>query len=187
MDEEALLAIDEAKEKMEKALEHLDAELAKIRAGKANPRMLDGIKVNYYGNLTPLNQVANINTPDARTIAIQPWEKTMIDVIEREIMAANLGVTPMNNGEVIRINIPPLTEERRRDLVKQVKHECENARISIRNARRDANEYIKGLQKNGLSEDLAKDHELEVQDVTDQFNKKVEVFYEEKEKDIMSL
>ena len=147
MNEEVQFLIDVAKEKMEKTISFLERELSKIRAGKASPQMLDGILVDYYGNKTPINQVANINTPDPRTIAIQPWEKQMIEPVEKAILAANIGLTPMNNGELIRINIPILTEERRKELVKQVKTEGENAKIGIRSSRRDANEEIKKNEK----------------------------------------
>ena len=146
-----------AKDKMQKAIAHLEEELVGIRAGKANPAMLNNISVDYYGSATPLPQVASITSPDARTILIQPWEKAMIAPIEKAIMQANIGFTPQNNGENIRINVPPLTEERRKDLVKQTRTEGENARISIRNARRDAIDAIKKLQKDGLAEDMAKD------------------------------
>lgn len=172
---------------MDKAIEHLDNELAKIRAGKASPAMLEGLYVDYYGSSTQLNQVANVNTPDARTIAIQPWEKQMLGVIEKAIFGANLGFTPMNDGIMIRINIPPLTEERRRDLVKQAKGELEHAKVSIRNIRRDANEAIKKLQKDGLAEDLAKDAEAKIQQLTDQYSAKADKHLELKEKEIMTV
>lgn len=172
---------------MDKAIEHLDNELAKIRAGKASPAMLEGLYVDYYGSSTQLNQVANVNTPDARTIAIQPWEKQMLGVIEKAIFGANLGFTPMNDGIMIRINIPPLTEERRRDLVKQAKGELEHAKVSIRNIRRDANEAIKKLQKEGLAEDLAKDAEAKIQQLTDQYSTKADKHLELKEKEIMTV
>ena len=163
MKEELDFCIEEASDRMQKAVDHLENELRVLRAGKANPAMLSGVMVDYYGTLTPLSQVANVGSSDARTITVQPWEKKLIDPIERAIMAANLGFNPQNNGEVIRISVPPLTEERRKDLVKQVKQEGEHARVSIRNARRDANEEIKKLQKNGLAEDMAKDGEANVQ------------------------
>lgn len=172
---------------MQKALEHLDRELGKIRAGKANPKMLDGIMVEYYGSMTPLQQVASVNTPDPRTIAIQPWEKGMIGPIEKAIMNANLGLNPDNNGELVRINVPPLTEERRQSLVKQVKKEGEDARVSIRNARRDANDELKKLKKDGLPEDLEKDAEGQVQKLTDKFVKDVDDMLAAKEKDIMTV
>jgi ribosome recycling factor len=187
MNEEVQMCIEEAHEKMEKALQHLDAELLKIRAGKASIAIFNSVKVNYYGTPTPLNQVANISTPDAKTIAIQPWEKSLIGEIEKAILAANLGFTPMNNGELIRINVPPLTEERRRELTKQVKAEGENAKVSIRNARRDANEYLKKMKKEGLSEDVEKDAETEVQKITDNYSVEVDKLIEIKEKDIMTV
>ncbi len=187
MDEDVQLLYDITREKMENAISHLETELSRIRAGKANPHILDGIKVDYYGSLTPLNQVSNISTPDARTIAIQPWEKAMIDPIEKAIMAANIGLTPANNGELIRINVPALTEERRKSLVKQVKQEGEAAKVSIRNARRDANEEIKSLQKDGLPEDMAKKAEIEVQRMTDEYSEKADHEVEQKEKDILTI
>lgn len=169
------------------AIAHLEKELLHIRAGKANPAMLDSVHVDYYGSLTPLNQVSNISTPDPRTIAVQPWEKKMIPVIEKAIMAANLGFNPDNNGEVIRINIPPLTEERRKGLVKQARNEGENAKISIRTARKNANEELKKLLKEGLPEDMQKDGEKEVQTYTDEFVKKIDILVSAKEKDIMTI
>lgn len=187
MQEEIELILDDAKERMAKAIEHLDNELGKIRAGKANTKMLEGILVDYYGSMSPLSQVANVSTPDARTIAIQPWEKSLITSIEKAIMAANLGLNPDNNGEMIRINIPPLTEERRHDLVKQVKKECEDAKVSARNTRRDCNEELKKLKKEGLSEDLEKDAEAEVQKITDSFISKIDDMYTVKEKDILTV
>ena len=187
MNEEVELVFEMAKERMEKALEHLDNELMRIRAGKANVHILDGILVDYYGTPTPLNQVSNISTPDAKTIMIQPWEKSMIDPIEKALMNSNVGITPVNNGEVIRLIIPQLTEERRRTLVKQVKNEGENARVSIRNSRRDANEEYKAMQKEGLSEDEAKRAEEQIQKLTDEFTEKVDSMVEAKEEDIMTI
>lgn len=181
------MAMSIAEEKMQKAISHLDNELRVVRAGRANPAMLSGIMVDYYGTSTPLAQVASVSSPDARTILIQPWEKKLIDTIERTIMAANLGFNPQNNGETIRIMVPPLTEERRHDLVKQVKQLGEAARISIRNARRDAIEDIKKLQKNGLAEDMAKDSEAKMQKITDNYGKKVEELLEKKEKEILTV
>ncbi|PLX12013.1 MAG: ribosome recycling factor, partial [Marinilabiliales bacterium] len=166
---------------------HLELELGSLRAGKANPRMLDTVTVDYYGNQTPLNQVANIGTPDPKTIAIQPWEKTMIEPIERAIINANLGFAPMNNGELIRISIPALTEERRKTLVKQVHMEGENARISIRSARKDANDEIKQLEKDGLSEDASKTASDEIQKVTDSYGEKIDQVVKAKEEDIMKI
>jgi len=187
MDELVTMVLDEARANMDKSIGHLENELAKIRAGKANPRILDGIMVDYYGVQTPLNQVSNVGTPDAKTVAIQPWEKNMIDPIEKAIMQANIGITPENNGEIIRLNIPPLTEERRRDLVKQVKQEGENTKIGIRNGRRDANEELKQFQKDGLPEDEQKNGESEVQKLTDNFIEKVDKILEAKEEDIMTV
>ncbi len=187
MTEEVQLVFEMTRERMEKALEHLETELNRIRAGKANIHILDGIMVDYYGVMTPLNQVSNISTPDAKTIAIQPWEKNMIDKIERAIQQANIGITPVNNGELIRLAIPTLTEERRVSLVKQVKNEGENARISIRNARRDANEEYKQMQKDGLSEDDVKRAEDNIQEITKEFSEKVDTIIETKEEDIMTI
>jgi ribosome recycling factor len=185
MSEEVLLYIDDANDKMTKAIAHLENELVKVRAGKASPSMLYGVVVDYYGSKTPLGQVSNINTTDARTIVVQPWEKAMIDPIEKAIFAANLGLTPVNNGEMIRINVPALTEERRHNLVKTVKHEGENAKVSIRNARREAIEEIKKLQKEGIPEDEIKRAEEEMQKVTDNYSKKVDDVLHRKESEIM--
>ena len=187
MQEEADFVIESCKESMKAAIRHLEKELVHIRAGKASPAMLDGVQVEYYGTMTPLNQVSNVSTPDARTIAIQPWEKNLIPDIEKAIMAANLGLNPENNGEIIRINIPVLTEERRKLLVKQVHSEGEKAKISIRGARKDANDELKKLQKDGLSEDLEKDAEGEVQKMTDEYGKNVDSLVDAKEQDIMTI
>ncbi len=187
MQEEVDFILEHTEEKMSGAIEHLEKELLHIRAGKASPSMLDGVTVDYYGSMTPLNQVSNVSTPDARTIAVQPWEKGLIPVIEKAILSANLGLNPDNNGEIIRINIPVLTEERRRDLVKQVHQEGEHAKISIRTARKDANDSLKKLQKDGLSEDLEKDAEAAVQKLTDDYGAKVEDLVKAKEKDIMTI
>jgi ribosome recycling factor len=187
MNEEVQLIYDITRERMEKTIEHLDSELVRIRAGKANVHILDGIAVEYYGTLTPLNQVSNISTPDAKTIMIQPWEKTMIDPIEKALMNSKVGITPVNNGEVIRLVIPQLTEERRRDLVKQVKSEGENARVSLRTSRHDANDEYKKMQKDGLSEDEAKDAEAEIQKLTDDFAAKVDKIVAAKEEDILTI
>ena len=181
------MMIDMAKESMEKALVHLHDELIKIRTGKASPAILNGLKVDYYGTPTLLTQVANVGTSDARTITIQPWEKKILAAIERSIFEANLGITPQNDGEIIRLMIPPLTEDRRKDLVKQAKHLGEEAKVSTRNARRDVMEEIKKAIKNGFSEDLGKKKEQKVQELTDQFSKKIETQIESKEKDIMTL
>ncbi|MDD2198023.1 MAG: ribosome recycling factor [Bacteroidales bacterium] len=185
--EEINFYIEEAKEGMANAITHLDDELKTIRAGKANPAMLSGVMVDYYGTLTPLQQVSNVGTLDARTITIQPWEKAMIGPIEKAILTANLGFNPQNNGEAIRIAVPALTEDRRKQLVKQVKSEGENARVSIRNARRDANEGIKKLQKDGLAEDLAKNTEVEIQKLTDTYNKIVEELLDKKEQEVLTV
>ncbi len=187
MNEDAQLAIEVAKEKMEKALHFLETDLSRIRAGKANLHILDGIFVEYYGNAVPLAQVSNISTPDPKTIAIQPWDKKMIEPIEKAIMASNLGITPVNNGELIRINIPMLTEERRKELVKQVKHEGEAAKVSIRNARRDANEELKKLNKDGLPEDEMKKGEIDIQKMTDDYSAKIDKVIEAKDKEILTV
>ena len=185
--DEVIMLLDMAEEKMDKAIGHLDNELRVVRAGRANPSMLSGIMVDYYGSLTPLSQVASVNSPDARTITVQPWEKKMIDPIERAIMAANLGFNPQNNGEVVRIVVPALTEDRRKELVKQVKQLGENARVSIRNARRDVNDGLKKFQKDGLGEDIVKDYEGKAQKLTDTFNKKVDDMLAQKEKEILTV
>lgn len=187
MNEEVQLVYEMAKEHMDKAVEHLDNELIRIRAGKANVHILDGVMVDYYGTPTPLNQVSNVSTPDAKTIMIQPWEKSMIDPIEKALMQSNVGITPGNNGEVIRLVVPQLTEERRRDLVKKVKHEGENARVSIRNSRREANEEYKQMQKDGLSEDEAKTAEDNIQKLTNDYSERVDKIMEAKEEDIMTI
>ena len=179
--------LNAASEKMECALLFLDEQLARIRAGKANPRILDGIKIEYYGAMTPLSGVASISTPDARTIAIQPWEKGLIREIEKAIMASEVGITPENNGEMIRLSIPPLTEERRRQLAKQCGKEAEQAKVSIRNTRRDIIEKLKKGIKEGLSEDLEKDAEADMQKMHDKFIKKVDELYAAKEKEIMTV
>ncbi len=184
MNEEVALILEDTKEQMEKAIVHLQNELQAIRAGKASPVMLKSVMVDYYGAMTPLSQVANVNTPDARTLSIQPWEKAMIQEIEKAIMQANLGLNPMNNGESIIINVPMLTEERRKELVKQAKAEAEHAKVSIRNARRDALQELKKLE---LSEDVLKKEEEDVQTLTNTFSKKVEEYLKVKETDIMKV
>ena len=166
MNEEVELIIEEVQDRMQKALEHLEHELAHLRAGRATPVLLDGITIDYYGVNSPLNQVSNINTPDPKTILIQPWEKNMLGTIEKAIMAANIGFTPVNNGEVIRINVPPLTEERRHQLVKQVRNEGEIAKISLRNARKWANDELKKMLKDGRPEDTEKDATENIQEMT---------------------
>ena len=185
--DEIEFVIDSAKESMYGSIEHLIKGLAKIRAGKAQPSMLDGVMVDYYGSSTPLSQVSNVNTPDARTITVQPWEKPMLEKIEKAIMIANLGLNPQNNGDIIMINVPPLTEERRIGLVKQTKTEGENAKVSIRNARKDANDEIKKLQKETISDDLAKTAEERIQKLTDEHSAKVEEHLALKEKEIMTV
>lgn len=187
MEEEIELILDSAKEGMQKSIDHLEKALLKIRAGRANPAMLDSVRVDYYGAKTPLSQVSNINTPDARTLSVQPWEKTLIPEIEKAILVANLGLNPQNNGESVIINIPPLTEERRRDLVKMAKSEAEDSKIGIRTARKEANDEIKQLEKDGLPEDRAKDLEAEIQDLTNRYNKKVDEHLATKEEDIMKI
>lgn len=185
MTEDLNLIIEDTTGSMAKAITHLETELAKIRAGKATPAMLDGIMADYYGSPTAINQVANISTLDARTITVQPWEKNMLSVIERAIIAANIGINPQNDGVTIRLFLPPLTEERRKELVKKCNVEGENAKISIRNIRRDAIEEIKKLQKDGLSEDECKDAEVEAQGLTDKYISLVEKHLAAKEKEIM--
>ena len=184
MNEEIDFIMDTAKESMDQAIKHLEKELVNIRAGKASPSMVGSVMVEYYGSMTPLSQVANINTPDGRTISIQPWEKSMLQEIERAIMIANLGFTPMNNGEMVIINVPPLTEERRLQLVKQAKGEAEEAKISVRNARQDANKDIKKLD---ISEDLQKNAMADVQELTDTYIKKIDDILAVKEKEIMTV
>ena len=187
MNEEAQMYIDEAEEKMKAAVVHFEGELAKIRAGKASPAILSGISVDYYGTPTPLNQVANVGTTDARTIVVQPWEKTMLPKIEKEILKANLGLTPSNNGEILRIVIPALTEERRKALVKQVKAEAENARVAVRGVRKDTNNTLKSLEKDGLTEDESKKGQEEVQKLTDRFVADVDKISQAKEAEIMKV
>ena len=181
------VTLAEAEEKMEEAVMYLDEALAHIRAGKANVKILDGIRVDSYGSLVPLNNVASVNTPDARTIAIKPWDKSMFRAIEKAIMDSDVGITPDNNGEIIRLTIPPLTEERRKQLVKQCGKESEQAKVSIRNARRDTNDKLKKSVKDGLSEDLEKDAEGDLQKMHDKYIKKVEELLANKEKEIMTV
>ena len=187
MSEDLEFILEETRDNMKKALDHLETELVKIRAGKANPQMLEGLTVDYYGSPTVLNQVSNVSVMDARTLTIQPWEKNMLQPIERAIINANLGVTPQNDGNIIRLFMPPLTEERRREFVKRAGGEGEQSRVAIRNMRRDAIEQIKKLQKDGLSEDEAKDAEKEIQDITDRHITLVEKHLQAKEKEIMSV
>ncbi len=176
-----------AEESMEATVLFLDEALAHIRAGKANTRILDGVKVDYYGQHVPISSVATITTPDAKTISIQPWEKALIAIIEKAILNSDVGITPMNNGETIRLGIPPLTEDRRRQLAKQAKADCEDAKISVRNARREAIENFKKMQKEGLAEDVEKDAEVSVQKIHDKYIKKIDEQYLAKEKEIMTI
>jgi ribosome recycling factor len=187
MSDDVTLILEDAQDSMQKALDHLETELIKIRAGKASPQMLDGLTVDYYGSLTPLNQVGNVSVMDARTLTIQPWEKNMLQPIERAIINANLGVTPQNDGNIIRLFMPPLTEERRKEFVKRSNGEGEQSKVSVRSIRREAIEQIKKLQKDGLSEDEAKDAEKTMQDLTDKFIALVDKHLAAKEKEIMSV
>lgn len=178
---------DDLKSAMDKAVDHAAAEFTKIRAGKAHPSMLDSVKVDYYGSLVPLSQVANINTTDAKTLVIQPWEKSMLQAIEKGIIISNIGLQPTNDGNIVRITLPPLTEERRKETVKKVKVEAEQAKIAIRNIRKDANEHIKRLQKEGLPEDEAKTAEQQVQKTTDTYIKKIDDITATKEAELMQV
>jgi ribosome recycling factor len=179
--------LSEVKSQMNKAIEHFEFELSKIRAGKSSPSMVDSVMAEAYGTLTPISQLANVSTPDARTITIQPWDASLLQPIERGIMMANIGLTPQNDGKIIRLNIPPLTEERRKELVKQTKVEAENCRVSLRSARREGNETIKKMLKDGLPEDVAKDGEEEIQTILNDFSAKVDKHLELKEKEIMTV
>jgi ribosome recycling factor len=183
--EEIELYLDEAKDQMNKAISHLSTELTKIRAGKANPSMLDGIMVSYYGTMSPLQQVSSMTTPDARTIFIKPWEKSLIQEIEKAIMNANLGLTPQNDGQQVIINVPMLTEERRKQLVKQVSQECEHGKVSVRSIRKDTNEALKKIK--GVSEDDVKNAEETVQKLTDEFIIKIDSLLKKKEAEIMTV
>lgn len=187
MTEEVQLELDAAKESMNGALDRLNRELTKIRAGKANATMLDGVMVDYYGSPTPLGQVANVATADAMTLSVKPWEKAMLDPICKAIIDSNLGLNPQNNGEMVLIAVPVLTEERRKDLAKQAKGVGENAKVSVRNARRDANDAVKKMQKDGLAEDMAKDAESKVQDLTNSFVSQIDELISAKEADIMKV
>jgi ribosome recycling factor len=187
MTDELSLIREDADESMIKVIGHLEAELVKIRAGRATPQIVDGIQVEYYGSPTPLSQVANITVADARTLTIQPWEKNMLQPIERAIIAANIGITPQNDGSLIRLFLPPLTEERRKDFVKKAHHEGETSRVSIRSIRREAIEHIKKLQKDGLSEDVAKDAESAIQNLTDKHIGLIDKHLAQKEKEIMAV
>ena len=184
MEEEIQFILDSTKESMESALKHLEKELLTIRAGKATPSMLNSVLVEYYGSPTPLSQVANVNTPDGRTITVQPWEKSMLQEIEKGILVANLGFNPMNNGESIIINVPPLTEERRKELAKQAKMEAEDAKVVIRNARKDGNSELKKLD---ISEDLEKNINIDIQELTDSHVKRADAILSAKEKEIMTV
>lgn len=179
------MIIDMSKDSMDKAIQRLEKNLLKIRAGRANPSMLDSVRVDYYGSSTPLSQVSNINTPDARTLSVQPWEKSLISEIEKSIINSGLGLNPQNNGDVVIINIPPLTEERRKGLVKNARAEGEESKISIRSARKDANDEIKSLD--GISEDFIKDAEARVQTMTDGYSKKVDTIIDKKEEEILQV
>ncbi|WP_339706537.1 ribosome recycling factor [uncultured Kriegella sp.] len=184
MNEEITFILDATKEAMDAAITHLEKEFVKIRAGKASPAMLSSVFVDYYGSQTPLSQVSNINTPDGRTISVQPWEKNLLQEIEKAIMNANLGFNPMNNGDLIIINVPPLTEERRIQLTKQAKAEAEHAKVGVRSARQDANKEIRELD---ASEDLQKNAEVDVQELTDKYIKKIDTFLVAKEAEIMKI
>ena len=187
MQEEIEMMLDEARDSMDKAIEHLINQLTKIRAGKASPSMLGSVMVEAYGILSPLNQLASVTTPDGRTLAIQPFDKSTLQDIEKGILQANIGLTPQNDGEFIRLNIPPLTEERRREMVKQTKVEAEDAKISLRSARKDAMDFIKSLEKDGLSEDLAKNAEDDVQKIVNDYSAKVDAVFNNKESEIMTV
>jgi ribosome recycling factor len=187
MTEELDMIFDEIESSSEKTLVHLENELSKVRAGKASPSMLNGVMVEYYGAMTPLQQVANVNTMDARTIIVQPWEKPLLNDIAKGILNANLGLNPQSNGEQLIISVPPLTEERRRDLVKRAKAECEHAKVGVRNHRKDAMDMIKDLKNEGLSEDMMKSAEEEIQQITNAFIKRIDDVLEIKEKDIMTV
>lgn len=187
MSEEAKMIMQDAKESMEGSLDHLEKEFLKIRTGKASPQMLAGVKAEFYGVLTPIEQMSNINTPDPRQIVVQPWDKNTLNDIERAIINANLGFNPQNDGELIRIAVPPLTEERRKDLVKKAKSEAEDTKVGIRNIRRSANDMAKDLKEEGYSEDMISNLEIDIQELTDKYIKKVDEVFEEKEKDITTI
>ncbi|MBU0487934.1 MAG: ribosome recycling factor [Bacteroidetes bacterium] len=187
MIEEAKKCVEQTKEQMKAAVAHLEKDFTKIRAGKASPQMVDGLLIDYYGNKMPLSQIANINTPDPKTLMIQPWEKNLLSTIEKAIHAANLGFTPQNDGNIIRINVPPLTEERRKDLVKRAKVDAENAKVVVRGIRRDSNEKARKLGKDGLSEDLVKGLESDIQKITDEYSASVDKLLTTKEKEIMTI
>ena len=182
--EELDFIIEASIEQMDNSIKFLEKELLNIRAGKANPNMLSSVKVDYYGSLTPLNQIANVNTPDSQTLSIQPWEKDKLEDIEKAILVSNLGFNPMNNGESIIISIPPLTEERRKELVKVAKSEAENAKVSIRNTRKDANNEIR---KSDVSDDMKSNYEIDIQNITDKYTSKIDSIFSAKEKEILSV
>ncbi len=187
MTEEIDFILDSTKEAMANALTHLEKQFSNIRAGKASPAMLGSVTVDYYGSQTPLGQIGNVNAPDARTITVQPYEKSMIQPIEKGIMLANLGFNPMNNGEMVIISVPPLTEERRRDLAKQAKAEAEDSKVGVRNDRKNANNEIKKLVKDGLSEDVSKNTETDIQALTDKYIKQIDQMLSDKEAEIMKV
>lgn len=187
MSDDLILIMEDTEDLMNKGISHLEAELLKIRAGKATPQMLDGIMVDYYGSNTPISQVGNISAMDVRTLSIQPWEKNMLQPIERAIIAANIGINPQNDGNMIRLFLPPLTEERRKELVKRANGEGEHSKVAIRNIRRDAIEMVKKLQKDGLSEDAAKDAESEIQQLTDKYIILIDKHLSRKDKEIMAV
>ncbi len=187
MRNEINMVLEESEDGMKKSIEHLKTELIKIRAGRATPSMLDSVMIDYYGNSTPLSQVGNISTLDSKTLSVQPWEKSILDEIAKGITNANLGLNPQSNGEMIIISVPTLTEDRRRDLVKKAKAEGENAKVSVRNQRKDANDYIKGLKNDGLSEDMAKSAEDDIQNLTDTYIKSIDNFVDAKEVDVMKV
>jgi ribosome recycling factor len=187
MNEDIEFTLDEANEGMYLAVQHLEKELQKLRAGKASAQMLDGVRIDYYGVMTPIDQTANISTPDGRQIIVQPWDRSVLGLIDKAIQAANLGFNPKNEGEILRITVPPLTEERRRDLVKKAKTEAENGKISIRNIRRLANETAKKLKKDGVPEDEVDKLEADIQKLTDEYISKVDKILDIKEKDIMTV
>lgn len=185
--EELEFYLEEAKDHMEKSIQHVSHALAKIRAGRATPSMLDGLMVDYYGNPTPITQIASVNTPDARTLAIKPWEKNMLSEIEKAIINSDLGLNPQNDGEIVRLNIPPLTEERRINLVKQSRVEAEHGKVSVRNVRKDANDHLRKLLKEHISEDDVKKAEVIVQEFTNNYIKKIDAILAKKEEDIMTV
>jgi ribosome recycling factor len=182
--EELDFIIEASIEQMDNSIKFLEKELLNIRAGKANPNMLSSVKVDYYGSLTPLNQIANVNTPDSQTLSIQPWEKDKLEDIEKAILLSNLGFNPMNNGESIIISIPPLTEERRKELVKVAKSEAENAKVSVRNTRKDANNEIR---KSDVSDDMKSNYEIDIQEATDKYISRIDTIFSAKEKEILSV